>query len=453
MALLFGILFGGVVIGAIFVLPAFHYWRRLAGNEFPEEEWRLLLRWLITGTFIPFALWFFFNSGLMVPPVWPTVAPLNAGVALWWKSFENLAGGAAFLISSYWAGITFAWLLARVFSLVESRRDFFILCGTWSFLLVPLSLVIVATGGWSALGMAMILCFLPLVHTGLDLKRETPYAPSYSRAIAKINFGKYDEAEREVIQELEHCEEDFNGWMMLAELYAAHFNDLPTAAQTVRDLCEQPSTTPVQISIALHRLADWHLKIGHDPVRAREVLKEIALRMPGTHLEKMAVQRLEQLPLTRAELIERERGKPMQLPRVPDETNTPASTIPRAEAAVAANECVEALKKNPDDIAAREKFARLLADNLSQANTGIEQLELLLAMPNQPARKRGEWLMTSAAWHARHLQDVERAKLIYEEVLRDFRDTPHAFVAQQRINLLNLQSQFRRRFAERAQSA
>ena len=54
-------------------------------------------------------------------------------------------------------------------------------------------------------------------------------------------------------------------------------------------------------------------------------------------------------------------------------------------AAYLAKQCVEALKKNPDDVPARERFARVLADSLGDAKTAIEQIELLLAMPNQPA--------------------------------------------------------------------
>ena len=51
--------------------------------------------------------------------------------------------------------------------------------------------------------------------------------PMYARAIARMKFGKYSEAEWEIIRELEKCEDDFDGWMMLAGLYANQFNDLP----------------------------------------------------------------------------------------------------------------------------------------------------------------------------------------------------------------------------------
>ena len=452
MGLLFFTVLASGFFAALFVLPAFHYWRRLGDGVLPLEEWWLFRRWVWTGLLVPLVLWVFGNTGLLLPPVWPTVVPMSAGLGKWEKSCGDLLIGSAFLISSYWAGITFLWLLGRAFARAARRRDFFILCGAWSVLLVPLALVIVFVGGWGAFGVGLMLVLLPLVHGTLNLKPEVQLRPSYSRALAKINFGKYDEAEREVIAELEACEEDFDGWMMLAELYATHFDDLPGADRTVRDLCGQETTTPVQVSIALQRLADWHLKIGHDPVRARQALEEICARAPGTHLDKMARQRLRQLPATREELRKREEGVPLHLPPV-DEMELPAPQIlPRAQAAAAANESVAALVKNPDDATAREKFAHLLAESLGDAPTAIEQLELLLAMPGQPAPRRGEWLLTKAAWLARYRDDLETARLVYREVMRDFPDTAQAFAAQRRLNFIELQAQSRRRFAARARA-
>ena len=83
---------------------------------------------------------------------------------------------------------------------------------------------------------------------------------------------------------------------MLADLYANHFDDLAGAERTVREICSQPEATPTHISVSLHRLADWQLKIGADPVAARRSLEEICERLPGTHLATMARHRINQLP-------------------------------------------------------------------------------------------------------------------------------------------------------------
>jgi len=111
---------------------------------------------------------------------------------------------------------------------------------------------------------------------------------------------------------------------------------------------------------------------------------------------------------------------------------------------------VEVLKKNPNDVAARERFAYVLADSLSESGTAIEQLQLLLAMPSQPPEKRADWLLTIANWHGRYLNDLENARLVYEEVMRDFPNSRYAVMAQRRLNLLTLQ--FRRRAAAEAAS-
>src|SRR5436853_4352969 len=86
-------------------------------------------------------------------------------------------------------------------------------------------------------------------------RRQTP--PMYARAIARIKFGKYTEAEWEIIRELEKAENDFEGWMMLAELYANQFTDLAEAERTILEICDQPKLSPSQLSVALHKLADW----------------------------------------------------------------------------------------------------------------------------------------------------------------------------------------------------
>ena len=112
--------------------------------------------------------------------------------------------------------------------------------------------------------------------------------PVYARAIAKMKFGKYTEAEWEIIRQLETCENDFDGWMMLAGLYAEQFDDLPEAERTILELCDQPQINNSQIAVALHRLADWHLKLKDDPESARRVLNKICARMPGSHLAHMA---------------------------------------------------------------------------------------------------------------------------------------------------------------------
>jgi len=232
----------------------------------------------------------------------------------------------------------------------------------------------------------------------------------YARAVAKMKFGKYTEAEWEIIRELERCEDDFEGWMMMAELYANHFHDLAEAEQTVLEICDQPKTTTSQLSIALHRLADWHLKFAEDPDAARRALQIICDRLGGTHLAHMAQLRINQLPATADELHEQHSARPIPLPALGDNLDEPpaaGSEVDYDQAVEMATACVERLKQDPNNVPAREKLARIFCERLNQAELGIEQMTQLLGMPDQPEAKRAEWLSATAAWHIKYLQDLD----------------------------------------------
>src|SRR5262245_51761693 len=102
--------------------------------------------------------------------------------------------------------------------------------------------------------------------------------------------------------------------MMLAELYATQFHDLAEADRTVRGICEQSNITPLQVSMALHRLADWHLKLDDNPVAARRALAEICHRFPNTHFASEAQIEFDKLPQTREQWVEQKKPKPIRLP-------------------------------------------------------------------------------------------------------------------------------------------
>jgi len=263
--------------------------------------------------------------------------------------------------------------------------------------------------------------------------------PMYARAVARMKFGKYSEAEWEIIHELEKCEDDFQGWMMLAELYGNHFNDLVEAEQTILEICDQPKTTASQLSVALHRLADWHLKAG-DPEPARRALQMISDRLPHTHLARMAQLRLSQLPATAEELREQRHAKPIPLPALGDSLDAGPEPAPtpaeQAEAAAQANACVEALRQDPNQAAARERLARLLAERLGQPDAGIEQMRLLLNLPGQPDAKRAEWLGCIAAWNLKFCHDPDTGRKNLERLIEEFPTSPQALAARRRLQLM-----------------
>jgi len=354
-------------------------------------------------------------------------------------------GSGMLLVSSYWTALTLGWLLWSTVQGVdgESRKDFKAL--GWTCLLglsIP-ALAILLLGGWPTLGLAASVILAPIAGYGAALLRPRQTPPMYARAIARIKFGKYTEAEWEIIRELEKAENDFEGWMMLAELYANQFNDLAEAERTILELCDQPKLTHSQLSMALHKLADWQLKLADDPDAARRALQMVIDRLRGTHLAHMAQLRLNQLPATAEDLREERTGRPIPIPALGDHLDdapTPAETAHDSQAAApAANACVERLKRDPNNIAAREKLARIFAEQLQRADLGIEQLMLLLDLPEQPDNKRAEWLSLTAAWHIKYRHDLAAGRRALERLLQEFPQTPQALAARRRLELMDTQ--------------
>ena len=215
------------------------------------------------------------------------------------------------------------------------------------------------------------------------------------------------------------------------------FPRLGEAEQTVLEICDQPKTTTSQFSVALHRLADWHLKMGEDPEAARRALQMICDRLRGTHLAHMAQLRINHLPANAEELREQHSARPIPLPALGDsldEAAAPASSeLDYGQAVEMATGCVERLKQDPNNIPAREKLARLFSERLDKAELGIEQLTQLLNLPDQPDAKRAEWLSLTAAWHIKYRNDLDNGRKVLERVIREFPESPQAFAARRRI--------------------
>jgi hypothetical protein len=417
---------------------------RLAGPR-NKTIHRWLLRWSIKGLLLPLLLWFLMNIGLSLSlqPFMPQIQLAQNSGGRWLPSFMRVMAAGLFLISSYWAAVTLTWRLWLTAASLdeEGRADFKALCRTCVIAMSVPAIVIVLLGGWAAIGLgatAIVAVAAGWAHSIVE-RSKTP--PIYSRALARMNFGKYAEAELEIIKELEKCEDDFDGWMMMADLYANQFKDLGEAQNTIAELCEHPNTTPSQFSIALHRLADWHLKLADDYEGARRALQVICDRLRGTHLARMAQLRINQLPRSVEEARERRNAAPIPLPALgsvlDDETSAGAPELSGHQARELAQEYVERLKRDPNDVAVREKFARLIAEHLDRADVGIEQLSLLLDVPNQPDSKRAHWLSLIAAWHIKYRQDLDRGRKMLDRLIDEFPGTPEALAARRRIELLD----------------
>lgn len=437
----------GFLAGTLYL--GFFYTERFAQERKWVQAIRWFLPWLAKGALLPIVLWGLFNLGPSprFPPLMPEIEYGRASGHGVLAFFRVMSAGIT-VVGSCWLAVTLGWLLIDFLRRAVDARDFFIVAGLLSALvLVPAAAAIIYFNGILAAGLAISLCFLPLSHLALSFVQLPPAHPAYSRAIARMKFGKYREAEWAVIQELERWQDDFDGWFMLAEIYATHFRDLEGAHQTVRELSAQPNITEMQMSLAANRLADWYLKLAKDPAGARRALEELCARFPDSHVAKMARQRIAQLPASAAELAARA-SKVIALPPVfADPVDVPEHSPPKlteTEAQAAVRQCVEKLRLDPNDVAEREKLATLLADALEQPDLAIEQLELLIQMPEQDTRKIPNWLSLMAAWRLRFEPDSEGGAKVLERLVEEYPQSPQAFAAQRRLNLMRMSARLSR---------
>lgn len=417
----------------------------------PEHRRRQQVQWLagwaIKGLLLPSLIWFLMNLGISweIQPFMPVVqAAKNKGTG-WIGIFFAVFMAGFFVISTCWAALLLIWTLARECKGLtgEARNDFKSLCFTSGLGLCLPAIGILALGGWYGLGMATLLLVGPVAGYAPGILSRKKMPPMYARAIARMKFGKYGEAETEIIRQLEQKDDDFQGWMMLAELYASQFNDVREAEQTVLEICDQPTTTPSEIGVALNRLADWQLKYAQDPDAARRALLTICERLRNTHISRMAQLRMNQLPRTVAELHDQQTAAVISMPSLGDQMDQPIAEedqVDRNQAAKLANECAATLTLDPDNVPTRERFARLLAERLNKPELAIEQMTLLLNMPDQDQSKRAEWLSMTAAWHIRHRHDPQTGRNILERVLREFPTSPQALAARRRLQLLDAEA-------------
>ena len=412
-----------------------------------DSRGRPLLRWLSTwslkGIVLPMTLWAMMNLGLSwnLQPFVPDIQFARNSGKPWGGTFLQFLGDGLFIVSSYWAALTLGWIVQKSFVGLEGqqRSDFKGLCFTCFLGLFLPAIGIAWLGGLPLVGFAVATIVGPIAGYAPNILHARKTAPIYARAVARIKFGKYKEAEWEIIRELEKAQDDFEGWLMLAELYAKHFNDLPEAEQTVLEICDHPRTTPTQLSIALHRLSEWQLNLANNPEAASLALEMICNRLPGTHLAHMAQLRINQLPKNDEQLRELRNPRPIRLPEHhaelrADKTNT-ISKMDNQQFVAAANACVEKLNNDPNDVSARERLAHLLSERLGQVDEGIEQLTLFLNLPDASDAKRAEWLNLAANWHVTYRQDFEMGRKLFHRLLSEFPQSPEADEARQRIQI------------------
>ncbi len=421
-------------------------------QRFPPEQIPALRRWFrtwtIKGLLTPVLFWLLFNGAIWqaLPPLMQRVqfAKLNGH---WAEGFYAAAVLGLFVISTYWAALTTAWLLVVLRENVPSPQQYRSCILSWSVLLGPIALLMTWSFGWQMAGLAGCFWAIPILQQVAALQPDPKAVAVYTRAIAAMHFDKYEVAEQAVIEQLETHEDDFDGWLLLAELYANQFHDLPGAQNIINDICGQPATTASQFAVACHRLADWHLKLGNDPDAARAALEKICRRFPRSHLDHMARLRINQLPANREEWLAQQSVRKIKLTGLDGQKtySEKAQSEQRThqEAFARSQECIAQLTANPDDTATREELAHVWAEELGQIEMAVEQLELLMSMPRTPAAKMAEYLGLIAQWHLKFPQNIPAATAAMERLARQYPNAPQALAARRRLKVMEIESKMR----------
>ena len=191
-----------------------------------HNPWRAAFRWVwpaaLKGLAFPFLLWALFNCGFFgaIQPLMPSVQEAQNAKEEWLWPWLVVSLAGMFAIASYWAAGSLGWLAMQSSALLrdDARAAFRGHCVTWTCVTILPALLIFWMGGWMTLGLALTLVLLPLAAYSPAAEKPPEMPPMYARAIAKLKFGKYSEAEWEIINQLEKHPNDFNGWLMLAKL-------------------------------------------------------------------------------------------------------------------------------------------------------------------------------------------------------------------------------------------
>jgi len=415
------------------------HWSRLRNDD---PEWNALFKkWFLQGAVVPAAAWTLVNLGVFrrFPPLVPKLAiAQNAHdpwLALW---IDSTVYGAGFVVIC-WGAVTYLWMIFTIAREAGESPEF-----RWALKMIGVPLFLMALliayyGSWTIFPCAILLVLLPLVHRVLNVVDTPAPAPTYGAAQGKINFGKYEDAELEVINQLEKNDNDFHGWMLLAELYATKYHRLDDAAQVVVDLCRDPAITEVEASVACNKLADWQLDIGLNPPAARAALDLLIQRAPDSHVAQMAQMRLKQMPRTREDLLDKKKPKSIRLPALREGFSDPTeetAAISKHEASLEANRLSDRLRHDPNDFEARERLAILLAEHLDQVSVGIEQLRLMINMPEAFGERAAKWLAQIATWERRLNKNETKFRALLNEIIRAYPNTTQAVAARRQLRVL-----------------
>jgi len=267
--------------------------------------------------------------------------------------------------------------------------------------------------------------------------------PYYSIAQTKRKLNHPLEAIIAIREQLAKFPNDYEGVMLLAAIQAEDTKDLASAEITMNHFCDQPNPPPRQFAAAMTQLADWHIKLAQDFDSARAALEKIIARFPDTELSLQASQRIAHLGGTEKRMLASLDRQPMPVPEgvksvgllESSEHLRPAEADPTKLAAA----YVKHLEQHPLDTEAREELAKIYADYYQRLDMATIELNQLIEMPNQPAKRVAHWLNLLADLQVRHGADYETVRGTLERIIERFPDLAAGEMARTRLGKLKLE--------------
>jgi outer membrane protein assembly factor BamD (BamD/ComL family) len=287
-----------------------------------------------------------------------------------------------------------------------------------------------------SIGAFLVKPFTDSLHGGTE---EVEPKPFYYVAEAHRRKGLFEQAAAEVRQQLEKFPGDVPGHMMLATMQAEDMHDMAAARATLEELLAAPDLAPQATVTALYTLADWQLQFGRDPEAARASLERIVGLFPHTQFSHAAEQRIAHLAGAGETRHQREHAKFQVRER---ERNIglrpPVQAEPeKIDANALAGEYVKQLEAHPADTDTREKLAVLYAEQFHRLDLAADQLEQLIAVPEETPKHVAHWLNLMATLHIKLARDEESAEKAVRRIIEKFPNSGLAEVAAARLAALH----------------
>lgn len=369
--------------------------------------------------------------------------------------FSFLIGLAAFLVAGWWFYrrvqdspdskslwvkwvITFACFLLWVYLGIQAQGS-----GAGGAFLIP------AIGACTGILLSVLWTphiagwlFSPITSWYDGGDREPELRPLYSIAQAQRNRGNYDRAIAEVRKQLARFPNDYQGYMLIAEIQAEDFKDLDTAQQTIEHILTIPELAPKNAAFALTRLADWQVKFRDDLSGARETFQRIIERLPETEEAQLAAQRIAHLA-SPEDLADMHNPRAIRVTVHTEKIGLQGRVVGEPEPAETmhsiAQRYVDHLRDYPLDNDIREKLALLYANEYQRLDLAMIELEQLIATPHQLPKVVAHALNTLADLQIRLASDVNGARKTLERIVVLYPNSAAANTAQTRISQLRLE--------------